>query len=191
MHEFKVGDYVLWECKPGHIVSIGDTHCAIEWDEGYSTGPIRINELRLYNPPLTIQDLEKMDGERVWVENIDEDYSENNRWYKIDSELKKLYQSSKHLVYYSFDYENIKIYRYKPERIDNMENKGCEYCSDLDKYKSIYCEYHYQKAADDIIEFEIKTRYCPNCGMQLIKTFTLSQASAKLSELLGEDVEII
>ena len=46
--------------------------------------------------------------------------------------------------------------------------KGCEYCTDLTRYKGFgYAEYFHQTEADEICEINIAIKYCPNCGRRL------------------------
>jgi hypothetical protein len=46
--------------------------------------------------------------------------------------------------------------------------KGCEYCTDLSKYKGFgYAEFFHQTAADECFEISIDVKYCPNCGRKL------------------------
>lgn len=56
----------------------------------------------------------------------------------------------------------IQALREKQER-----DKGCEYCTDLGRHKVISAEISHFKAADDIYNFPMPVKYCPNCGRML------------------------
>lgn len=46
--------------------------------------------------------------------------------------------------------------------------KGCEYCTDLSRYKGFgYAEYFHQTAPDEAYEISIEVKFCPNCGRKL------------------------
>lgn len=47
-------------------------------------------------------------------------------------------------------------------------DKGCEYCTDLSRYKGFgYAEFFHQTAADECFEIGIDVKFCPNCGRKL------------------------
>lgn len=42
---------------------------------------------------------------------------------------------------------------------------GCEYCTDLSRYKGFgYAEFFHQTAPDEAYETGIEVKFCPNCG---------------------------
>lgn len=49
---------------------------------------------------------------------------------------------------------------------EKMERqKGCEYCTDLSRYKGFgYAEFFHQTAPDEVYETGIEVKFCPNCG---------------------------
>jgi hypothetical protein len=53
------------------------------------------------------------------------------------------------------------------ERLKQTQ-KGCEYCTDLSRYKGFgYAEFFHQTAPDETYEIGIEVKFCPNCGRKL------------------------
>lgn len=55
-----------------------------------------------------------------------------------------------------------------PSTLEYLGGDGCEYCTDLSKYKGFgYAELFHQTAADECYEIGIDVKFCPNCGKLL------------------------
>lgn len=67
-------------------------------------------------------------------------------------------------------YDGVDDLVYKALKEMQKREKGCEYCSDLSKYKGFgYAEFFHQTAADECCEISVDVKFCPNCGKELTK----------------------
>lgn len=102
--KFKIGDMVEYTGEKNHW-SMPDT--------GTVGTVITGGDCICYNSELTVEDLEGMDGERVWCEVVSELCDFESDWHTVNVSKKLLVDDEGRS--FGFNSEFIKAYRYKPE----------------------------------------------------------------------------
>ena len=128
--------------------------------------------MKMNNKPLTLEELRKMDGKPVWVQDLE--YPDKSQWRLC------YWDRGKYLVlqgistqgYLLEDYGEIWVaYAYEPPRLDRSAWEPCEYCRDYSGKCCANCwnggKQAYQEPCKSCYcasKWKPKENFCPYCG---------------------------